>query len=120
LIKYAAPGEQDGNVRASAMEAAAGLRDERAAEVMMEASGDFFIGARARLALKLLGPAAEPAALKQLEGRDLGKRVAACGLLEVIGTKNSLPTLEQVSRDSNEQLARAAGDALRAVKDHGK
>jgi HEAT repeat protein len=91
--------------------------DERAAEAIAGCLGDFWLKDEPRTALERMGPAAEPALIKLLGEGDAAKRVTACDILKVVGTKRSLPALETASKDSNAQLAQAARDAIRIIKE---
>jgi HEAT repeat protein len=67
--------------------------------------------------LRPMGPAAEPALLKVVQGDGDGRaRAEACKLLRELGTKQSLPVLQAlVARKSDGELGRIAEEALKAI-----
>src|SRR5207244_1590321 len=91
------------------------LKDERAAEPLAGCLGDFQLRGHAVVALKALGPAAEKAVLRLLEHPDVGIRVRACGILQEVGTRASVPALEKAAKDDHAGYAAAAAKALQAI-----
>ncbi len=76
--------------------------------------------AAASTALKSMGPAAEKTLLAYLAHRNAEVRIEACKILEEIGTVNSIGALrkatEGLTRSVAEQVAKAAKDAIDAIK----
>jgi HEAT repeat protein len=104
------------DVREAAMTALAGLKNERAAAAVAARLSDFFDREKARQALESMGPVAEPAVLPLLNAADAQTRVEACAVLKAVGTKKSVPALEKASGDPDLNVARAAAEALQAVR----
>lgn len=75
-----------------------------------------------RRSLEGLGPAAEDAVRPYLEDRDWGVRVEACRTLKRIGTRKSLPALEETLANTRamyggyRDVADAAREAIHAIK----
>ena len=109
-------GSPSPDTRAAAMSALASLKDDRGAAAIAQRLTDFLDRDEARQALQAMGPVAEKAVLPLLNDADPQKRVAACGVLQAVGTRESLPALEIAAHDTNPDLARAAGDAAQAIK----
>ena len=108
--------DPDPGTRAAAMNALAALKDERGAVFVARRLGDFFDREKAAQALKAMGPVAEKPILPTLNGADAPTRVAACGVLAAVGTKECLPALEQAARGPDRNVALAAADAVRAIR----
>jgi HEAT repeat protein len=101
------------SVRHNAMRALARLKDARAAEPLARhLPGE---PAEAGRTLLALGAAAEPAVVKCLTSSEKRARLEACKILREVGTAASLAPLEEVAGDKDRDLARAAGDAVRAI-----
>ncbi len=66
--------------------------------------------------LKAVGPAAEPAVIKQLESLDPAVRREAAAILKVIGTHESVPALEKATNDPDVFVKSLAKEALAAAK----
>src|SRR5262249_31991558 len=58
----------------------------------------------------------EKAVLPLLDHANPSTRVEACGVLKVVGTRESVPALEKAARDPDINVARAAAETLRAVQ----
>ena len=61
-----------------------------------------------------MGPVAEPAVLQQLQHPDESVRTEACRILKVMGTKESIPVLQELARRKR-RLASAANETLKAL-----
>lgn len=92
------------------------LKDERAAEPLARCLEDFSIQQEAHAALIAMGSVAETAVAKRLRHRDRDVREAACGILAVIGTKESIPVLEAEVAKKDFVTSGKAEDAIRAIK----
>ncbi len=106
-------------VRHSAIEALGGFKDERAAEPLAACLEEFHDRHTADKALQKLGPAAEKAVLQRLTHHDWQVRMAACEVLQAIGTKTSLADLEKVSAENHPIVTRRAREAIQAIKRRG-
>jgi HEAT repeat protein len=106
--------------RRAALLALADLKDERAAAPAAECLKDFFSRGEATKVLQALGPAAEKDVLRVLKEGDLWQRQATCRLLKDIGTKDSIPALQEVidAQDirTRVHVAPSAQEALNAIK----
>lgn len=67
-------------------------------------------------ALIQFGSVAESAVLALLVERNTDARRQACGILQEIGTTNSLPKLQELTGDPDQSLTQAATEAIRAIK----
>ena len=67
-------------------------------------------------ALKTIGPAAEDAVLKRMEGEDAWTRIEVCEILGAIGTRKSIPALEKATEDPSWLVTKPAEKALEAIK----
>lgn len=100
--------------RVEVMEALARMGDPRAAAPIAA-----YLGRdpdRAVRCLVALGPPAEPAALAALGELSGEVRRRACEVLREIGTSDSLERLRRVARDPDESVARAAEEAIAAIR----
>lgn len=77
---------------------------------------DFLDRPKAARALTAMGPLAEKAVVPLVGKGDPPTRMAACGVLAAVGTPESLPALEAAARDPDRNVARAAADAVLAIK----
>ena len=96
--------------RVEIMEALARIKDPRAGEALalwLPRDRD-----RAARCIIALGSGAERAVHKYLLHSDGNVRRTACEILKEIGTQRSARVLEQASQDQNQDIARAAHDAL--------
>lgn len=105
----------DKDNRNAAMKALGRLKDERAIEPIAERLGEFFDRMAASEALKNFGPAAEDAVLMRLNHPDDQVCMAACDILKTIGTKKSLPALQQVIAGGNFLRSVKAKEAIQAI-----
>jgi hypothetical protein len=71
----------------------------------------------AGIGLANMGPVAEPAVLKLLDTKDPSAIHQACIILGQIGTKESLPALEKMSKKENPAIASAARNAIASIQD---
>jgi predicted Zn finger-like uncharacterized protein len=92
------------------------LKDARASEPVAERLEDPFGRHEAAEALKAIGPAAEKAVIKRLHHRDMWVREAAIEIIQVIGTRESIPALEKVVAENDVFLTRPAKEAIQTIK----
>lgn len=105
-------GDKSPLVRGCAIQALGRLKATSAIDRLIRLWPDeFYVTA----ALKQMGPAAEPAVLKQLSSDNDRMRSEACQVLEEIGTKKSIPALEKAQNDSNFLVKHSAKNALKAI-----
>ncbi len=104
----------DANAKRYAMRALARLRDPSAAKAITQQL--FTRDAPAAIqALKEMGPAAEPAVIALLDHQDPAIRREMCGVLEEIGTANSIPELRRCAGDRVAGVKEAARSAILAI-----
>jgi hypothetical protein len=106
--------EKDLLVKALAVEALGNLK-ESDPEVVAASLKDLLLRFYAARSLRAMGARAEPAVLKLLQDKDAAVRAAACKVLAEIGTKASVPALQNVAKDPNPHIAAAANEALKAL-----
>jgi serine/threonine-protein kinase len=99
--------------RHAALAALGKFRDVRAAEAIAQRLPEDTPAASR--ALEVMGPVAEKAAAGLLSHPDWRVRGAACKVLAVIGTKQSVPALEGAAQDSAPFVPREAREALAAI-----
>jgi hypothetical protein len=101
--------------RHAAIRALGRIKDERAIEPLARRLE--FLEERGPVmeALKAFGQAAEPAVIKRLGNPNGPACVPACEILEVIGTKASLPALNKVAAVREFIVANAAKKAIQAI-----
>jgi HEAT repeat protein len=119
-------GSRNGAARATAMDALARLKDERAIAPIAARLSDLSDRPHAARALEAFGPAAEKEVARYAFHKDGGPRQEADRLLKAYGTKDSelispaLSALKSADRDSRhaalEWLASAAVDPARAAE----
>lgn len=108
--------------RKRAIDALVKLKDPRGAPAIARNWKNHFEREWTRRSLEKLGPAAEDAVRPYLEDRDWGVRVEACRTLKRIGTRKSLPALEETLANTRtmyggfRDVADAAREAIAAVK----
>src|SRR5262249_21095607 len=95
LVARTTAEEKDFLVKALAVEALGNLK-ESDPEVVAASLKDLLLRYYAARALRAMGARAEPAVLKLLEDKDASVRAAACKVLADIGTKASVPALQNV------------------------
>jgi hypothetical protein len=91
------------------------FKDERAVEPLaawLEDPGD---RGSAGDALKLMGPMAEHAVLAKLDHPDNQTKMAACNVLRVIGTRQSLPALEKLASHPDNVVRQTAEDTIKII-----
>jgi hypothetical protein len=108
--------DSDMGIRQNAIKALARLRDPRAIGplVGLVARGGSFTQ-DATSALISAGPDAEKAVLPLLNEKNVETRRQACVILQQIGTRDSLETLQKQMADPDQQLSQAAVEAVRAI-----
>jgi HEAT repeat protein len=108
--------------RKRAIDALVKLKDPRGAPAIARNWKHPFEHEWTRRSLEALGPAAEDAVRPYLEDRDWGVRVEACRTLKRIGTRKSLPALEETLANTRtmyggyRDVADAAREAIAAIK----
>jgi hypothetical protein len=104
--------DNERGVQEAAIEALGRLKDARAADALARKMKEGFERPRAAQALKDIGPGAEAAVRRLLDVQDIGLRVDACRVLQVIGTKASYPDLLRLTNEPEDAVANAAREAL--------
>jgi HEAT repeat protein len=111
--------DKDFPSRAILIEALAKLDGARAAEAIAARLTDGADRGAANKALKAIGPDAEKAVLPYLASPDFNTRIAACQVLEQIGTSASVEALKKAADGLDGNLApgvnRAADKAIAAI-----
>jgi|GEM_PF-5988449 len=108
-----------GDSRKHAIRALAKLKDERGAVAIVAALSSKE-GLVAVQALKDMGPVAEDAVLPQLENDDPKMRFQVCGILQEIGTADSIDNLKRHSSgDRVPEVKKAAREAIKAIEERG-
>lgn len=107
---------QEKETRGPAIKALGRLKDPRAVEPIADRLEDFFERGEAVEALKKIGPPAEDAMIQRLQHTDGQVRQAACDVLQVIGTKKSLPILQKVASENDFFLSPKAKEAIKAIE----
>ncbi len=105
-------------MRGQAIELLGTLRDPRAADAVAARLPFTQERFAATKALKEIGGPAEEAVLRLLKDTDIGVKVEACRILEVIGTAKSIPALEAAEKDI--VLMFPAKAALQAIRKRGQ
>jgi HEAT repeat protein len=115
--------DPQGFVQGATLEALGKAKDERAAEPVAECLPNFMVRGQASAALKAIGPPAEKAVLKYLTHQDIFLRQEVCRILKEIGTKQSIPGLQDIlgmeDIHTRVHVAPAAKEALNAIKARG-
>jgi HEAT repeat protein len=91
---------QSAGVRHPALEALGKLKDERSVEPVARRLTQGADRTQAVKALQALGPPAEKEALKYLQAQDKAVRIAACHVLQEVGTKASVPALQATAQQA--------------------
>jgi hypothetical protein len=102
-------------VQANAMEALCQYKPKEAIKPIAQQVLNGHTRGAAIKFLKAMGPDAEDAVLALIETRDDWARSEICGLLQVIGTKKSVPALKKALTDENWMVNGNARKALAAV-----
>lgn len=102
--------------RSGAIEALLRFKPKQAIAPVAQRLGDPFNRDAAAMFLKAMGPMAERAVLVHMESTDPWVRKEVCEVLQVIGTRASIPVLEKAVRDSNWMVNKPAEQAMAAVK----
>ncbi len=103
-------------VRSNAIDALCKSMPKEAIKPVALQLGEHFTRGAAAKFLKAAGPEAEDVVLPYLQQKDGWIVSTACGILEVIGTKKSLPALEKAVADDNWMINGAARKAVAAIK----
>ncbi len=103
--------------RHAAMMALAWLQVEKTAEPIATHLANQKDRLGASKALKKMGVIAESAVLKHLENDDWMVRLEAVRILQVIGTDESIPSLQARQSDSQALIQRVAGEAIQAIQE---
>jgi hypothetical protein len=108
--------EWDADTRLLALKTLGELKDEGTVPEIVECYKDPKMKTPALAALKAMGPVAEPAVRARLGDGSRDHRVAVFEILKEIGTQASVPTLQQVLRDSvNPDQSTMIREALAAI-----
>ena len=107
---------RESTVKRAAIEALCRFKPKEAIEPVAQQLSNQMIRNAAAKFLKSIGPDAEDAVLAQLNDNNFMGRATVCDILGVIGTKKSIPVLEQVVLNDTRGAARNARRALIAVK----
>jgi HEAT repeat protein len=104
-----------GDTRHAAMDALGRLGDKRAVTPVAQhlVGGDD--RSAATRSLQAMGAVCEAEVLRYLQHRDAAVRVAACRILQVVGTRNSVQHLRNSATERNRDVSRAAQEALDAI-----
>jgi HEAT repeat protein len=106
----------DAGTRHVAIDALGRIGGPEAAQQLGERLGEFFDRGKAIQALVAIGPASEPAMVRQLRNPDEQVRLGACQVLQAVGTRRSLSALQAIAGgDPNQQVAQAAARAYRTI-----
>jgi HEAT repeat protein len=113
-------GKADGQ-RAEVIAALGRLKEEKAAPLLVKCLGEVTDRTAAEKALTDIGSGSEKAILAELKSNDKSLvRTACIRLLAKVGTKDSLPTLEDIAKDlgarSSKALMIEANKAIDAIK----
>jgi hypothetical protein len=103
-------------VRNAAIEALIKLKSPKAIGPVAQCLNDPHSRQDAARFLKAMGPAAEDAVIAQLKAPDEWTRKDACEVLQAIGTKKSIPALENAAAAGGMMVQHAASAALAAVR----
>ncbi len=98
------------------IETFAKLKDPRTINTLIEAVKDITVRSAAEQALKRFGPEAEDEVATLLNDDNFTTRQSACNIMKEIGTKKSLPALEAAAKDKVGSVAKAAQNAIAAIK----
>jgi len=105
--------ESEVNMRDGLIQMLGQYKEERVAEALVANYSNN--RQRTRLALIQMGRVAEPAVQKLLQHSAVDVRIEGCTILRSVGTKASVPALEEATRDSNPGVATSAQTTLRIV-----
>ncbi|MEY4916706.1 MAG: hypothetical protein RL616_619 [Verrucomicrobiota bacterium] len=110
--------DSDWSAKQNATKALGRLKDERAIQPLVDlvARGSNMGAQDVTSALNNFGAAAEKSVLTLLNERNAETQRQACGILQQIGTGESLDALQKLVGDSEQQTSQAAVDAIRAIK----
>jgi len=106
--------DKEHSVRWATLDILAKLRDPRSADAVA-ARLSYGDGFKASPALVAIGPAAERSVLGCMNDMEWSVRMEACKILKQIGTKASLPMLQQAAADQNGLVVMAANDAIAEI-----
>ena len=117
--------DPDRNVKLAAIAALRKTSDPRAALPLARLVSSKEPGVRqkavdALIAMKPKDDEVEAEVIKALEGTEARSRLAACEVLQVIGTQASIPALKKAAAGTNKTLASAALAALTAIDPSAK
>jgi HEAT repeat protein len=100
-----------------ALEALGKIKDERAVPAMAAQLPNIFHREAARKGLEAMGSVAEKETSKYLLHQDAGVRALTWKIFAVIGSKESLPTLQKIAKaEPDRGVAQEAANALLAIK----
>ncbi len=109
----------DPKVREAAFKALAKLKDESTIPSIARHLTDNKDRRSASEALKAFGAAAETEVVKYLQEKDKAVRIETCRILSKVGTKASIPALEQTTKAKEKDVAKEAQTALKEIEKRG-
>ena len=113
LLERIGPEEKDILVKALAVGAVGQLKDGRAAEPVANAAGDLLLRHHASQSLPRHGGTGGESGPQDARTSRCRRARRACLVLAQIGTKASVPALENVAKDPNPRIAAAANERSR-------
>ena len=116
LLKYAGGEEKDIFMRRIAIAGLGKLQATNAIDLLVDIFPNSLLRGEADAALKRIGAPAEKAVLaKLLAHSDVFVRAAACGVLKEVGTKESMPALQEAQKSGGIHVSGRAAEALQAI-----
>jgi HEAT repeat protein len=112
-------GDADPKTREAALKALGKLKDESTIPAIAARLTDAKDRGPASAALKAFGAAAEGEVAKYLQEKDKAVRIEVCRILNKIGTKASLPALEEAAKAKEKDVAKEANAAIKEIKKRG-
>jgi HEAT repeat protein len=109
----------DPKVRETALKALAKLKDESTIPSIARRLTDNKDRRFASEALKGFGAAAESEVAKYLQESDKAVRIETCRILTKVGTKASIPALEQTAKAKEKDVAKEAQIAIKEIEKRG-
>jgi predicted Zn finger-like uncharacterized protein len=107
--------DADPKVRETALKALGKLKEESAIPAVARRLTDGKDRRFASEALKQFGAAAESEVVKYLQQEDKAVRIEACRILHKIGTKASVPALQETAQAKEKDVVREAQNAIKEI-----
>jgi predicted Zn finger-like uncharacterized protein len=107
--------DADPKVRGAALKALAKLKDESSIPAIARRLTDARDRRAASDALKTFGASAESEVVKYLQEEDKAVRIEACRILNKIGTKASVPALQQTAQAKEKDVSKEAQNAIKEI-----